>query len=518
MKSYVVIILTLLFLFVMGLSAHNFAHTNRMGDEVGHMVGGHLALHGTKLYKDIHFNHQPLVYYYSSLTEAISKPDNLFNYISRQRDAVFIYAAVWELLLIAFFGLPMVFFMALFEMSKYLLSGEKLLAETLAVYPVVFVCVSLIQLVVNKKHLTSLHICILSISFFLITFSLLPLWPFVLLTLSLFIWYFRKNHRKLLYILLPFFACTIVLFVITPLSDYLRETIVYNTRYFLPSQAGKQSVFNVVMLPILSFLPPYTPIKLLFSGSIFILLIFGLDWLKNKKEYGAIILLPLLLLNTRTDFATFDNFHLLPQFGAMLATAMYLIFEAIKNNFKSNRLFISVSFVLFIGITGWIYRAFPIFYSTKPFITEQHYIFYSESETHGGVVKILKSPTDRLLVFENDPLVYWVADIHMATKVLEYYPWITTIPEYEENFVTTITQNPPEFIVIPDISSHDQVFRNRLNQVLLSSYVQLHHLNKPSKVYVHEDKVKTISDSQKILLKDKLFTIPVISLNENSQE
>ena len=93
-------------------------------DEEDHLSGANLINRGYKLHEQIQSNHQPLVYFGSATLQKIFKPDNIFMLIRRHRQAVFVYGALWSLLIVLRFSYPGLIFVFFFEWLKYGLLGN----------------------------------------------------------------------------------------------------------------------------------------------------------------------------------------------------------------------------------------------------------------------------------------------------------------------------------------------------------------------------------------------------------
>ena len=197
--KWILTVLVTIYLLFIGYISYNNSQSDRFGDEVAHMVGGSYVLKGKVLYKDLQFNHLPLNYYMSSLVEHTTQPSNLFLYISKQRLAIFGYGAAWDLLYILAFGPISLLFILFFEIIKFPYAGHKLLGETLATYPLVFITSIFIQSLFFEKQISRWKLILTSISSFMAGFSLLPLWV-LLIPMNLIIWWKSKDKKIPFYI------------------------------------------------------------------------------------------------------------------------------------------------------------------------------------------------------------------------------------------------------------------------------------------------------------------------------
>jgi len=450
-NKYFILINLLIFILISGLTfyiAYNLAQSERFGDETAHMIGGHLMLKGRRLYTNMQFNHQPLNYYFSAVVELLTRPNNLYKYISRQRLAISIYAIIWNGVYLSLFGPIILVFSAVFETIKFNLSGYKLLGETLAVYPLVTIIIITIKALVSEKKLTKKELIIYSISSFMIVFTLIPIAIVVMVSSLIVLYYYhKKSHIK--YLFLPSIILTLFLFTNISMMDYVRESIIYNFKYFLPhSGIDLPSPLLLMFMPLYSFIPPFNSFKIFISVFIIFYLITGWFCYKNKIFKAWFLLLVLLVLSNffRSFEPTLTNFHLLPYIGVFFIVEIYFSFYLFRKDKKYSRLFylkniITILLVLFnIAVSN-------NHYLQKRDRQTEFYINYSDSQSYGMAIEIIKKDNDELIALPNDPLINYVADIDIGSRMVEYYPWTYYVPRYRQEVEYTFKRNLPTFIV-----------------------------------------------------------------------
>lgn len=500
MRKLVIVFFFLLFIIFTGYLAYNYSQSERFGDETAHFIGGHLVLSGKKLYQDLQFNHLPLPYFFSAFAELVTHPKNLYLFIARQREMVFAYSTLWNLLYFVFFGPVFFFFTLLFEISKYFFQGYKVLNESIATYPLVFMIGVMIRSFLYHKTPSRLALAIFSAASFIVAFSLFPLWIVVALIYCLLFYSLRKKKPLWKYAIIPCFVLTLIFSYFVSFPHLLKESIINNFVYFLPNSGGHISFLRMIFLPFASFLPPYHPAKLLvalfvvFTGiSIFFAL---------KKHVGKKYLLIIVFLTLtnffRVDDYTFGNFHLLPWVAALLTIEIIWI-KHTKHILSTIKIVTVLIFVLYL----FLVPGKQLF--SKKNLSNEFYINYSESESYGNALMAIKQNTDRALVIPNDTLIYWSAKMSPPTKVLEYYPWVYHIPEYNQELIGLFKLHPPEFVVNMGL---DPMLKTEqfILPVLETRYQKLYHVGTPSKLYVLKTKVSNISQSQWDRLKEMLYT------------
>ncbi|MEA3355665.1 MAG: hypothetical protein U9Q63_04265, partial [Patescibacteria group bacterium] len=107
-------------------------------DEEDHIATADFINQGMELYKDLSVNHQPLVYLGSSVLQKTTKPSSLYHLIKTHRLAMFVYGAIWSILLVWKFGSIGLIFSLFFEGLKFYGFGNLWLMESMAVYPSVY--------------------------------------------------------------------------------------------------------------------------------------------------------------------------------------------------------------------------------------------------------------------------------------------------------------------------------------------------------------------------------------------
>lgn len=509
---------TLILLTYGAFLSYTTSQSQRFGDEVGHMVGGHFVLHGEVLYKDLQFNHQPLVYLYSAFIEKVTSPQNLYFYIARQREGVFVYGALWILLLIYFFRYRGFGFALIFELSKYFFQGNKLLAENLAVYPAVFLLFLIAQYLLEKKKASLTQLFIASIGIFIVTFSLFQMWFFVVATGATLLYLIRASRRKILAFVVPGLMLTGLLFMVVPITDYYRETITYVFQYFVPVLERNATLTSTILFPFSTLLPPYEGSPKIAMGVALFFLIVYVYLVSKKAHYSRVFFIVFLLwtANSRADAHWFNSFHLIPWFGGLIAVIISLSYFYLQH-FTARKLHIFGHTFLLVLVGIWLLLEAPNPLTARKELMNDNYNNYSYSETVGSAIRIMKDDGDSALVIDNDPLIYWVGNVKNATHVLEYYSWILTVPQYRDELLAVFERNPPDFVVNmgffdnnfdPKIARVDESITDMIGRHVKTKYVMVDHDNKSLVLYISKEKKSSLTDEQKKRLEDMLFYVP----------
>ena len=149
-------------------------------DEDENMVAGYYMAKGEKLYSDIFSHKQPMPAIFSALINKIFKPKSLFLFIKRHREAVFFHSVFWWLIFLFEFGFSGLIFSIMTEITKRFLLGDLFLAESLVVFPLVYVLGCLWKKQSKKPLSGTLRKYLFLFSLVLIPFELFTLIPFTI--------------------------------------------------------------------------------------------------------------------------------------------------------------------------------------------------------------------------------------------------------------------------------------------------------------------------------------------------
>lgn len=429
----------------------NFSLSTRFGDEDAHMIGGYFINKGEKLYRDISTHHQPLVYFISAFWQRIINPPNLFIFIKRHREFIFLYSFFWILVFFKFFGFVTIFFIGIYEIYKYEILGNLLLQENIAVYPLAFIFGYLIKTFFALKKPKISELFFLSFSFFITFFSLTSHWFAVFLLGIYFLVFFKKHGTATIFAFIFFlFVFSSFLFLLINPLDYLKETIIYAKLYFMPEiykfYGSFFSFIKVFFIPFLSLITwPKNSLEWLISFLFLGYFVFNLYLLKIGRLKEAVFLfLVLALTNTRvnsTKGLLYGAFHLVPWLGSLIAVLSFC-FPFIKQNYQKINFFILISLLLWLNILP------PSYHQTRKNKADEYFIFYQHSEDAGKEIKKLTKPEDKIISIPNDTLVYFVSQRKKGSRQLEFYSWQYKIPEYYQELKRLIEKKRIKLIYL----------------------------------------------------------------------
>ncbi len=428
-------------------------------DEEDHIVTADFMNHGLKLYKDLSVNHQPLVYLGSSVLQKITKPNSIYLLIKTHRMGMFVYSALWSVLLVWQFGLTGLIFSLWFEGLKYYGFGNLWLMESMAVYPAVFLFGSLINSFLENKWPGKWESVWLGFSSFLVVFNLVPLWPWLLVIWLIFL---IKNKKQWWWQVLGVMVPTTILFMLISPVDWFRETIQYNVVYAMPRLSVVstfQDWLKIIFFPFLAFITKGSyqakVIAWLFAGLVIGFVIKA----KRKITYfvaAAIIYVMLILSNLRLPDPSevfYGGFHLLPFLGLLLISCLLIL-----NKVKTKLVLI---IFLVIGVGLFFNKNMPYFWQTNPM--EEYQVNFARFNGLNSKVKELVEPGDRMAVLTSESLIYWQTGVLPATRQVVYYAWEHDVPRLKQEYEASFYGNsPPRFIYG---SQELKLVKNKYNQI-----------------------------------------------------
>jgi len=506
-KRLLIIVILLVFFIITSKAYINHIFFLDFADEEENFLVGKLLLNGKKLYSDIFTQHQPINFFLSALIQKIINPQTISAVVKTHRLIIILWSVIWGVILTLRFGLPLFFTVIVIELAKISLLGNLFLAETLVVYPLLYIC-SYAAFVKNDHWPEFIAVCLLIIFIF---FNLLPLWPLIIF-LSLYLM-FRNNKRltKGGIFLGLFFLLSLIIFRFSSIKDYFYDTLYLTIRYYSPLSkefaftqdlGGTFAPFKGLIAPIIALLDANKTYLLWVIKIISLTLIINLVLLvKYKKKKKAILIIFILALASLRyvppSAELYGAFHMLPWFSLLTLFASITslaLFKQTKNLLIKSVICFLISSVF---ITALVQSKYTLFDIRNP--QADLHIHYSPQYQYSQALKIMKKPNDTLFVVPANMLLYWDANIPPASKYTYFYSWMektTLTGDVKQMF----TKNPPTFL-----------YCQNCQKTVVYKYVHHYHqLNKsinPSNLFVRKDKLLQLSQKEKEKLKQLDFNI-----------
>jgi len=520
------IYLTILFLFLVPQFYFLDKRTQsfNFGDENEHLVPAFMmSKNNDKLYEDLSTNHQPLPIITATLFHELVPYTNSLLYIERVRQFMFIISAAGALVLTLRFGAVGLVSSILLESVKFYFFGYHLLAESLVVYPLMYLGAILFEAGQkptrpSSNSLTRIDSLIIGACIFWIAFNLLPTWPFLAIFTLYYLLTKKIDKPSRLLILLSFTIPTIALFVFIKSALWFDETIANNYKYFLPfdsqlSPRNPSDMISLAMYPLQSFLHLNQPVARFYA--IFVLLaalsiiIFKFSKITRISKYRFIsFYLLIILLNLRTassDVAFYTAFHLLPQVALLTIFVTSLVFFAIQNLPKTKQYTLVASIMLLftmllINNTIWWRESV----NTNKF--DDHYIQYGDEESVAMAITSIKNENDTLLAGPQSGLINIFSNTDLGTKKTAYLDWSFSSPTLKEDFHNTMENSPPTFVYFPTTSNAYSV---ALQPYLNSKYTRIQRsFGSETNLYVLSTSIDNHSQEQWKHFSDLLYKPP----------
>lgn len=470
-------------------------------DECFNYLGGYFILEGRTLYSEIFFNHQMLMAYLSALIQKTLTPESIYYLVLQHRMFVFFFGIAANVLIMWRFGLPGILFAFLFEATKFYLMGSLFLAESLLVYPLVYL-LGLAWQKLNGGKLSTFDYVISACMAWFVVFIREPM-VLVALFLFLLINAGKRLQRPNFLSIGLFFALSLITLLFTSLPDYISQVVILNSKTIFLSEVSSYGNGFLAIAKIFFY-----PIVILFDGqwTFFREILIGIDviflislfvfLIKSKKKWPAILLLIVLgLANLRVvppGMMFYGAFHMLPWYGLFIMSS-FLLAQKVYVNKHTKKL----GFGLFLFIIAiFIYTVLPSKSIHYEFLerNESFELSFDRYYIYGQAISYLAAPGDRLYLESWDELIYWQAKLPPAYKYALYRNVDRVLPAFSQERANMFANSPPEFYY----SFHENGLHplGFLPDFLVGDYVELLHADGPSGLYIKKTKLAAITKEQ----------------------
>lgn len=414
------------------------------------------------LYKDLSTIHQPLPILVSFVFWKFIRADNFFMLIERVRQYVFVLSFLGALAVTQRFKLQGFITSITIETIKFYFLGYHLLAESLSVYPLIYIAGILLD-----KNRSRLDDIILGICVFLTAFNLLPAWPF-LFAATLYYLLLRKSLKAVAWAGFSILIPTIFLFMIISPFSWFQETIINNWLFFIPSVAtnGSYDLILFSLFPVLSVFSLNQVIGKYYFLLLLLSLLTALNGLKknrfNLKKITAFLVFYFLLISlnlrvTSLDIGFYTAFHVLPQVAFV---TMLTVMLAYRENKKL--LYIFIPIIITVSAVWWSE-------ARKTDKLNEHFINYGDEESIGMALAAIKNEGDKLLAGPQS-FLNLASGIPLATRQTAYLPWSFQVPELMIELIEIMESSPPTFIYFPESNNP---YYNYLDSYLQQKYSRI---------------------------------------------
>lgn len=463
------------------------------GDEDDNFVLGNYVRQGEKVYGDLFAHHQPLAYVLSAAVQEVTQPDSLFLLVKRHKEALIGWSLLWLIFLLLRYGKVVFLFALNFEFVKYLLLGNLFLSESLAVYPLIFLIAQVFQ---PEKIKNKLLLLGLGASLGVVSFLLLPLWPLCFVAGLLLMWK-QKNLKDCAFLIGGFLIIALVMVLFIDIPSYFINAFYINWAYYIPQSAERNESVSLLgfIAPLLTFISNQNGIWINYLRLWSAILIFGIIYLLKVKRFTTAIIVVVILGLSNLRYSEVGNqnysgFHQLPWVAALIFSGCYLLLTIFK--ITKSKLLKVVTIGLLLLACVWSVTIQVDNYRQENDSTKSYYINYSELFDLGEAVRIIRQPGDTLLNVPGEKwLIYWQGDVAHASKMINYFDWMTTVPLLRQNVDPLFAQEKtyPTFF-------YCECDNHYLNSYL-QSYTRLNKDGRTTNLYILPERLKSLTNDQK---------------------
>lgn len=457
-------------------------------DEDDNIVIASLMNEGKELYRDVYSQHQPLPFYLSSSLQNILDPDNILMNVKRHREFMMFWSLGWIFLLTFRFGWPLFAASFVIELSKINLLGNLFLAESLVVYPLLYV---LSYFIFQKKFpLNGEHWCVIILIWVLIL-SLAPIWP---LLGAMFIYLLYCSHHRFATSTRIALVGVILGFAVFSRGTFLyfwHDVVYINYQFYIPltTPIGMgESVVKAFLAPIIVFFSQEHTLLLGFIQLLSLSFLLELFWLCRDKQYLRALgwVAVLFLVNIRyidPSNTLYGAFHMLPWVSVfILAVFVELARLWTAQGLKQ----LTAKFIVIILTLSTLSLASSTLWDVRD-PANDFYINYSPSVDIAKVVEILSR--DRQHSIWVEPVMYWPywqTGAKQYSEMINYYGWMDQTPPLRDSLDALLDSELPTIVWA---KTHDGI------GPYLDRYLQFRRDGKPVDLYLRQDKLSEISES-----------------------
>ncbi|HPJ17371.1 MAG TPA: hypothetical protein PK639_04065 [Candidatus Woesebacteria bacterium] len=433
-KKLLLIGLAIVFLgFLVRWESTNWLAVNFV-DEQDNMVVGRYLTKGDKLYEKIFSHHQPGAYIISAANQIIFKPNTILGLIKQHRQLITVWSIGWLIILGWKFGLKITIPFFIFELIKNIYLGNMFLAESLVVYPIIYLGLSTFTKLIKFDA----EIIFIGIIIAMTGLTLAPTWPLLGVITINWMWRWRKNVKNIGLLLTGIALTTVFVATFVDLKGYLSNAILVNAKYYIPIAGGSNMFVSFLKssLTTIRYLLTSVDNYEILTLKIFCLILLGLlTKLIIKKEYKKVgwILLILSLANLRNfelNKIYYDGFHLLIWAGLLV----FIVSSELK---QKN--------YLLLGILLWL--SFNSNLNKKTNYQNEFEIYYSRIFNYSEAIRQTKRDQSKLIAIPDEVLGYWQSTIEPEGRFIFFYKWMTSVDVLRKEQEANLNKLPDYLIV-----------------------------------------------------------------------
>lgn len=476
-------------------------------DDCFNYVGGYFMLKGRQLYLEIFYNHQMLMAYISYGVQRIFQPQSIYELLVYHRMLVLAFSFLMNVLLTIRFRWVGIGFVLFYELTKYYLFGDRFLAESFIVYPLVYM-LGIIWYSFHKKKVYFFDLLACSIFTWFVIFMREPYLLVAIVLYGVILWKNASLQKTRLALGFFVFLTFITLFSV-PLADYIFNVFTVNRQKVISEGISIERIYTMFFYPIhVFFNGPWTLLRYLIVSLSVVFLISCWLWFKKYKKISFILLILFILglSNVRTvtpGTMFYEAFHQIQWYGLFLAVVLFFL----QSLFVAQKKFVATSIMLLAIVFGYAVFSPQSYLWDKIQRHEEFITNYGNYLSNGQVIKLLASPKDTLFADQIDDLLYWQADVEPAYKYSWYFGVMPAFPKYVSARLGMFEKYPPDFYYgyCPKQTNKSAYLLDADAQ----KYQQLYFAGRPTCLYVLKTKIATISKDRWEKIKQYEYHLPI---------
>lgn len=474
-KNFLKVIILFLCSIVLFLyQRENFLKPNFVDEQDNFVVAKNL-INGHKIYTNIFTHHQPSAYLLSAFIQKTIKPNTLEMVVKKHRQFIFLWSIIWIIFLSYRFSLHLLIPMLIFEFIKNKYLGSLFLAESLVVFPTIYL---VLVLLFKKLELKELFFWGIICGFVGVTLA--PTWLLILLIISV---VFFRNRTTILNCGAVILGGLIVILATLPfinLYGYYQNAILINQKYYISIAGGNNLFFSIIK----SFTTPILFLKdglnipeiLIIKYFIILFIILLIILIKQKQWLKIFLIISTLSLTNLRNFELekihYDGFHLIIWVGLLITITFYYI----------QKKWILIGF---LPITLLFFINYPKIFTPQNYIQDFE-IYYSRIFNMSEAIRQTKNDQDKLLAMPDYVLSYWQGDIQPQGRFVFFYKWMTNVDHLKDEQLNNFGKLP-EYLIIGNNENLDL-------SLTLSQYINFKYRgSESSEFYIKKDLYKTFS-------------------------
>ena len=441
--------------------------------------------------------------YISFVLQRVLHPDTLYKLVMYHRLTIIVVAFLFDLLLVYRFRFIGLGFAVIFELTKYYLFGSTFLAESIVVYPLVYLA-GLAWEVLQKRRIASWEIWLGSLFTFFVIFMREPYIPtaiglFVILLTT------KQSMKLKLGAVVLCLLLSVLIIISLPIRSYFYELVTVNFSVVASSEIqsthlngpGIITIFIYPLIILVYGLIDYFRGVLVLIDLLFLIAFYLFAFSEKQWKKGLVLLFILGISNiriTEPGTAFYGAYHMLVWYGLFIFFTLLLV----KNIYtiKHREVYhIVASILLLISFLYLILPANSLLwdkFDRQLTFNTNYGLFYSDGE----VVRDLANNQTTFFVDGWDSLMYWQADVPLSYPYLFFYPPMKSIPVYTDARTEMFKKNPPEFVYSYCKLSRNKLFTNSFIENSSGAYKTFYYAGNPTCLYIRKSATKTITSAQ----------------------